>query len=149
MKEISLTQGMIAIVDDEDYEELSKHKWHFMKVHAGYAARNNSYKIQYMHRLIASAGDGMVVDHINGNTLDNRRCNLRVCSQSQNTKNKGIRKGKKTKGVSLRKSGRWSARIFSDGVSFHIGTFDTEEEAADAYKAESLRLHGEFSSLNR
>jgi len=98
-REISLTQGLVAIVDAGDYVWLSKWKW-FAKVGGcggdAYAARsvriNGKVKTVRMHRLIMDAPDGMEVDHINGNTMDNRRCNLRIVSKSENLANRNYGK---------------------------------------------------------
>jgi hypothetical protein len=89
MKEIALTgkigSGKFVIVDDDDYEELNKYKWSMMRSRKTDYARR--LKNVLMHRLISGASDGFVVDHINGNGLDNRKENLRVCTVSQNSKN--------------------------------------------------------------
>lgn len=85
-KEIRLTKGYVSIVDDEDYEVLSKRKWHC--VFQGTFKYGRSGRI-YMHRLIMKPDNtNFVVDHINHDTLDNRRCNLRICTKSENQKNK-------------------------------------------------------------
>lgn len=93
-KEIPLSQGRLALVDDADYAELSQHKW-FVD-HYGYAVRNFPRSLCKtrdirMHRVILNAPDGMTVDHINGNRLDNRRCNLRLATDAQNKCNVGRR----------------------------------------------------------
>jgi hypothetical protein len=151
MKEIQLTQGHVAIIDDEDYDRLSKYKW--------FSFRNNGYfysassidkKITLMHRYIMNISDKNIhIDHKNHNTLDNRKENLRACSRSQNLANQGIKEGKRFKGVYTEK-GRdtYRANISYHGKSFMIGRFDTEEEAAIAYNKKALELFGEFSVLN-
>ena len=109
MKEIQLTQGKVALVDDEDYEYLNQWKWYANEWKGGklYAVRNVRKNKQYigyesMHRLLSSNKDKkLVTDHINGNTLDNRKSNLRICTISENTKNRQIQKNNKSgfKGV--------------------------------------------------
>lgn len=146
MKEIQLTQGMVAIVDDEDYEEFSKHKWCFSNV--GYAQRRSGI---YLHRVIAGAKPGEFVDHINRDRLDNRRSNLRICTKQQNQHNQGPRKGtSKYKGVSLRKdTGKYTACIHHNYKKINLGSFLTEEEAAEAYNKAALMYHGEFAFSNQ
>lgn len=151
-KEIPLTQGKVAIVDDCDYAELSKWKWY----HAcGYASRhilsNGEAKTVYMHRVIAGTPDGMDTDHINRDTLDNRRCNLRVCTTRQNMMNRRKRANTSSRyiGVSFFKQyGRWESRIRVDGKYKFLGYFDTEEEAALAFNRAAME-RGEITNLNQ
>lgn len=113
-KEIPLTQGRVALVDDEDFDRLSKHKWHYHKT--GYArrgegGRKNHRKI-YMHREVMNAPDDMEVDHGKGGTLDNRKSNLRVCTHKENSRNRVTHKLNSSvyKGVSWNKRDkRWHA----------------------------------------
>ena len=158
---IPLTQGVNAIVDADDYEWLNSWDW-FAAWNAHtksfYAVRNftvskNKRIILRMHRVIlgCEAPDEQG-DHRNGNTLDNRRKNLRKCTQPQNARNSPARINNKSgyKGVSFRKShGKWVAQI-NDPVksSRYIGYFDSPEEAALAYDEAAKRLHGEFAVLN-
>lgn len=83
-KSIPLTRGKIALFDDEDYEELSKYKWFITKV---YASRHSGNKTVYMHREIMKTPENMETDHINGDVLDNRRENLRICTRQENARN--------------------------------------------------------------
>ncbi len=170
MKEIALTQGQVALVDDEDHEELSRFKWHAAaKMVKGekafYAARTIiestlvdgktfSRKIViYMHRLILGAIGSLKGDHRNGNTLDNRRENLRECTKAQNNMN--ARKpshglSSPYKGVVLfKRDGRFRAYIKKDGKQRHLGYFDTQEGAAMAYNQAAKELFGEFALLNQ
>ena len=163
MKTIPLTQGYETIVDDEDYEDLSEYKW-FAQVreHRIYAARNTrseesggSRTIIKMSRQIGRFQEDMVVDHKNGDALDNRRSNLRVCTFAENTRNRRKQSGSRSsyKGVSYRPrkredSKRWRVQVWSRGKRYDIGYFYTEEEAARAYDKESKRLHGDFSRTN-
>lgn len=151
VKEIPLTRGMVAIVDDEDYDLVSKHTWHCTE--HGYAARRNpsTKKIEYLHRFIMRPPESKVIDHINHNKLDNRRSNLRICTVSENLKNTRPKRGtSKYKGVHFKKgrSKPWRARIHYDGVDEILGDFYTEEEAAYAYNLRAIEVHGEFAFLN-
>ncbi len=157
MKEIQLTRGCVALVDDEDYELLNKYKWHFMTV--GYAGRSfyinkNKSRILYMHRVILDAKTEQYVDHINGNKLDNRRSNLRICTQSQNCSNSKKSKSKissKYKGVWKRNDGRskcWVAEHMLNRKKLYIGSFYSEEEARNAYDSFVLNLRKEFARPN-
>lgn len=153
MKKIKLTQGKYALVDDDDYEEASKHKWSFSH---GYAKRSGprpqSLKI-YMHRVIMEAKTGQMVDHINGNGLDNRKSNLRFCNKSTNGMNRGKNKNNTSgyKGVSLcndqKRRKKWMARICINRVWKQLGRFYTPQEASLAYQEASNKYHKEFSSI--
>jgi hypothetical protein len=103
-----------------------------------------------MHRLIMNTPKGMDTDHINGDSLDNRRCNLRICTHAQNQRNlKKILGNNKYKGVSLfKKTQKWRARIQINRMGLHLGYFDTEEEAAKAYNEAAEKHFGEFSRIN-
>lgn len=155
MKTILLTQGRVAIVDDEDYDLLMQYSWQVEKRRL-YAVGNTKGSIKErkrlrMHRLIMDAPADMQVDHINGDGLDNRKCNLRICSNSQNMMNGRKRKNgtSKYKGVSyFKRDGRWRAVISNFGKYTHIGYFDTEEEAAMAYNEIARNIFGEFAWLN-
>lgn len=157
-KLIPLKGGQFAIVDPEDYEYLSQHKWHCN--HDGYAKRTGyhpdgrSYTV-LMHRFIINAPKEMCVDHTNRNRLDNRRQNLRLCTRSQNAINRQIPQKSKTskyKGVHQKPgSNRWCAvigRKNSSRDSNHIGIFDTEEEAARYHDAAARFYYGEFAITN-
>lgn len=147
MKEITLTKGMVTIVDDEDFESLNQWKWHLTS--AGYAARRAwpSNKIVLMHREIMSTPKGFDTDHKNRNVLDNRRENLRVCTRSENNlnKNKEIRNTSGFKGVFWRADQKlWLARV---GVVY-AGKHKDKVEAAKAYDKKAKELFGEFAKLN-
>lgn len=158
MKEIQLTQGKVAIVDDEDYEYLNRWKWFAHKRNnAFYATRKYLNKQVSMHRQIMNAGDiSILVDHKDRNSLNNTKQNLRLCNRSQNNANTKPRKGSLSKyiGVSLFKKtknskGKWRATIGKDKRIFHLGYFKTQEDAALAYNVKAQELHGEFASLNQ
>lgn len=152
-KEIQLSRGKVAIVDDEVYESLARHKWHCDSI--GYAARKvwKGFKCETvrMHRALVDAPDGMVVDHINGNKLDNRRSNLRVCTRAQNLMNRGKQRNNTSgfKGVSYHKQcSKWMAFIKLNKRFINLGLFDTPEAAALAYNEAAKKYHGEFAKLN-
>ncbi len=153
MKRIKLTQGYSCIVDDEDYEFLSQWKWHVLigKPHV-YAMRNSEpvdgkrHHI-LMHRVLNKTPKGRDTDHVNGNTLDNRKANLRNATRRQNMHNrKPNAKGtSKYKGVSWHKQHRkWIVHIQVNKVGHHIGLFHDEKEAALAYEARAKKEFGKF-----
>lgn len=146
MKTIKLTKCKEAIVDDRDFEELSKSKW-FMC--SRYAMTERNGKRILMHRHILQPPDGMFVDHINGNTLDNRRENLRLATKQQNCSNQRKKGGvSRYKGAYKTRGGKWYSKIAPHGKSIYLGTFDTEELAADAYNKAAKHYFGEFANIN-
>lgn len=153
MKKIALTGkyglGKFALVDDEDYEELSNYKWGVMAV--GYAY-TYYHEIIYMHRLILNPPKNKEVDHVDGNKLNNQRQNLRICSSQQNKFNTFKAKKKKSsiyKGVCfLGQYNCWSASIKYNKRRIHLGIFKTEIEAAKIYNQKAKELFGEFAKLN-
>ena len=150
---IPLTRGTFAVVDTNNLRMLNLHRWHIIitKERKRYATREEKGKTIYMHREIMNAPDGMEVDHINGNGLDNRRGNLRLCTKAQNQMNSAKRTGKSSifKGVFWYKiTGQWRAAIKIARKDIHIGYFDTELEAAEAYDKKALELFGEFAKPN-
>lgn len=161
MKQIALTgkrgKGKFVLVDDEWYPILYLFNWH---ENLGYASRSiyyypkNKTRIQkrlMMHAIIANTPKGFNTDHINGNRLDNRRCNLRICTNSQNQANRGIPKDNVTgyKGIWFDpKRKRWFVHIKVNGKNKSIGRFLTKEEAAFAYNEYALRYFGSFAKLN-
>lgn len=156
-KYIPLTKNQFAIVDSEDYEKLIQWSWCLGGKKAdAYCAqrgvrRNGNTTSVYMHRQIMCAKDGEEIDHINHNGLDNRKCNLRKCTRSQNSYNQAHKKGytSKYKGIHWKVNrGKWIAQIKKDGVKVHLGSFDDEIEAAKTYDAKAKELFGEFACLN-
>ena len=151
-KTIQLTQGKVALVDDADYEWLNAHKWYYAY---GYAVRAIWWlgnKTVWMHREIIGTPEGLRTDHINGDGLDNRRVNLRVCTPSENACNRGAPSNNISgfKGVSWDKRyAKWRAAIQVNGRKKHVGYFDTIEEAIRAYDRECINLHGKFARTNK
>ena len=153
MQKIPLTQGKFALVDDADYEWLSKWKWwaRMNRSKRFYAARHRKHRAIYMHREIMKPPKGMQVDHINHDTLDNRRCNLRICTHTQNMQNKKSYKGSssKYKGVSWDKEHKnYRADITYKGKRIHLGHYTNEKDAARAYDNKAIELFGAFAKLN-
>lgn len=150
MKYIKLTKGYEAMVDDVDYPILNKLKWYFHN--NGYAIRKLRTGVTRMHREILGLTDKKVFcDHINGNKLDNRRLNLRICSKSQNQANRRGYKNNKSgfKGVYWDKvRGLFASEIRFNNQRFHLGRFASIIQAAKAYNVAALEYHGAFSRLN-
>lgn len=156
MKEISLTQGYVALVDDEDYEELSQYRWYVrVNNHHRYASRKIKVEGKWveihMHRCLLSAPDNLLVDHVDGNGLNNVRANLRLATKSGNNQNSRMRKDNTSgyKGVNWSKEhSGWRAEIKIDGKSKFLGYFQCPIEAAKIRDKAALELHGEFALLN-
>jgi hypothetical protein len=156
-KEIILTQGKVAIVDDEDFEYLNKWKWHIYKQNRNnYYARTvihlNKKRIPVvMHRLLVKC-DGYIIDHISGDGLDNRKCNIRVCNRSENPINRRVNINNLSgyKGVSwFKPEQKWRAQIQYRKIVYHLGCFIDPIDAAIAYNEAALKYHGEFANLNK
>lgn len=158
MKKIKLTKGKYALVDNEDYDFLSKYKW-FAQSHSQsdtlfYAKTRYIYKTIAMHRLLLGAKPDQFVDHINGNGLDNRKNNLRFCTRRQNSINSklSIRNTSGYKGVCFYKNvKKWAARIGNSTSkgNYHLGFFDSKEQAARAYNKEAKERYGDFAYINK
>lgn len=152
MKQIELTQGKVALVDDGDFAELDKHKWHYN--HGGsmrYAHRRKGDKIVSMHREILCAKKGEYVDHINGDSLDNRRFNMRICTNAENGRNSKLSKANKSgyKGVGWNKSRcLWRARITLDKKGIELGFHVCPLKASRLYDDAAKKYFGEFARLN-
>lgn len=144
-----------AIVDDEDFETINALRWNLNHKGYAYKRKNKAGDLILMHRLITNCPSGMVVDHINHDTLDNRRANLRNCTCGDNVKNQRGRKGSSSKykgvvyvhGNSTHRK-KWQATINCDGKKETIGWFHTEDAAALARNKRELELFKEFSCLN-
>lgn len=154
-KTVRLTQGKVAIVDDEDYEELSKYGWYASDIHGWYATRTvtvgGKQKTIFMHRQILESPKGKDIDHINHDGLDNRRENLRICTRSQNKKN-GLKYRNNTSGLNgvcwVQKAKKWQAQIKKDGKNIYLGYFNDKDQAGHAVDKKVKELFGEFAVLN-
>lgn len=151
---VNLSQNKITVVDSGDYPLVAAYKWYAGSSAAGFYALSHdreTHKTVRMHRLILGAQPGQIVDHINGDTLDNRRANLRFVTASQNGMNQKTRKGRKTsvfKGVSgHQRVKRWEAKICVKGKTKHLGYFSTEAPAHAAYCRASAYVHGSYRRL--
>ncbi len=163
MREIQLTQGKMALVDDEDFEKVSQFKWFAIynkKTNAFSAGKkirglDNKKRIIYMHQFIMGShlkGTNYSVNHIDSNLLNNQKINLRVCNSSQRSANKTINSKNNTsgyKGVSFDKSrSKYIAVIQIKSKKLTIGRFHSLSEAALAYNKKAIEVFGEFASIN-
>lgn len=134
-----------TIIDSEDVDKIKKYKWYLTD--SGYVSTKYNGLNLRLHRLIMDCPDNMVVDHINHNTLDNRKCNLRICTQQQNSLNKDLMTNNTSgfTGVHFdRKSKNWVAQITYNYKNICLGRFDTKEEAIEARKQAEIDLFGEY-----
>lgn len=158
MKEIPLTKGYVALVDDEDFDLVSAFKWHAMVIgfsdHLVYAARNavradgSKFK-ELMHRMITGAPSGEIVDHVDRNGLNNTRANFRIVTHHQNMINRRMHKNNKSgyRGVRQRGS-KWTARITANGREHYLGIFINPEDAARAYDRAAITFFGDLAQPN-
>ncbi len=155
--EIPLTQGKWAIIDACDAEKVLQHKWYAHKDYHTYYALTNIRKedgtptILRLHRLILKPHPQTMVDHINGNGLDNRRCNLRLATNRQNLQNSRIPLTNTSgfKGVYWEKQKcRWRVQIYVDGKNKNLGSFKTKKEAAATYDRAAIKFFGQFAKPN-
>lgn len=166
VKRKNATTHEIAIykvkLDDDVYDRVAQYQWHISgrtETNRLYAQRcipasAKNARTKPLHReIIGEIPKGMDVDHINGDTFDNRRCNLRLATRAQNCANQGIspRNTSGFKGVSLHKCNRilkWRAKLLHNGKRIHIGCFSNPQDAARAYDAAAIRHFGEFAKTN-
>lgn len=143
-----LSNGGVTLIDAEDLPKIKGHKWY---QHMGYARARVAHGELHMSHMIMPCPDGMFIDHINRNKLDNRKANLRVVTRSQNNANRSSFKNSTSvyKGVHWnKKSGLWEATIKKDGHQISLGMFDNEVAAASAYNANARKIWGEYAVLN-
>jgi hypothetical protein len=153
---LKLTNGMVCLVDDDWYEVLRSVNWYAaVRKTSTYAYRNTRYHgvmtCELLHRLIMRPDPGLGVDHINGNGLDNRRENLRICSQALNARNLRIspRGTSRYKGVYWSTQyGKWEAKITLNYKCKYLGRYEAESDAAAAYNRAAVDAFGEFAQLN-
>jgi hypothetical protein len=155
--EIDLGKGHVAVIDDEDAELVIGYKWYPMTVvgkvyGAGWKHLPPGRFFVHLHRLIANAQPGEIIDHADGDTLNCRRNNLRRVTRQQNNANRRPNRkpaSSQYKGVFLcRRTGRFRARITYNWKRIYLGYFEREEDAARAYNAKAAELFGEFAYLN-
>jgi len=152
MKEINITKGQRTLVDNKDYEILMKHRWR-CDVN-GYAVRTTRNGIIKMQHFLIEGRNELCVDHINGNRLDNRRSNLRLCTKIENSRNRKVGKNNTSgyKGVIFfpkNPKKPWRVQISVNGIKKHIGYFKNKVEAAVAYNSKAIELYGDFARLNK
>lgn len=150
MKEIKLTQGYVALVDDEDFDNVNQFEWHVSKCETKFYARRSlgKRKYQFLHQFIMGS---KWIDHIDDIGLNCQKHNLRKCTNSQNQMNSRPRKNtaSKYKGVSkCSEANRWQSQIKLSGKIFYLGIFKDEIDAAKAYDTKAIELFGEFAYLN-
>lgn len=155
---IPLTRGYFTLIDKEDFEKVSVHSWYANVSPDGqvYAIRVYKRRGYKLHRVLIGAKAGEMVDHINGDSLDNRKINLRIVSPTMNNANQKPRKNKKYsnfKGVSYLISGnrskRWTSSVQIEGKTIRLGYFLTEEDAFQAYRKKHLELFKNNSYFKR
>lgn len=153
-KVLATTDGYEVLIDEADFALVSRFRWRTRPgVNTRYAIRQaHGDKTMRLHRELLCVPADNVVDHINGNGLDNRRANLRICTKAENNRNtskRGNGASSQFKGVVKRTDcNRFSARIMVGGIDHYIGTFKSERRAAVEYDLAAMELHGEFAFLN-
>lgn len=157
MKEIKLTQGKVALVDNEDFEELNKYKWACAKYPKTFYAvmfswENGKQKTIYMHRQILKVNDRSIfVDHKDHDGLNNQRVNIRKCSHSENQRNKESVVGSSSKYIGVcwhKKDKKWQSAITINKKQKYLGQFDCPIKAAKVRDEEAKKVFGEFANLN-
>ena len=147
---VPLTRGLFTRIDAIDLDRIRHYSWHRGSARNGgrtYARTRIKRKITEMHRLLMDPPAGLEVDHINRNILDNRRCNLRICTHAQNAANRHgwTPHTSRHRGISWDKNReRWVAQIYQNGKTIWYHSFSTEEEAHQAYEAKAREVFGEF-----
>lgn len=135
------------LVDDDLWHEYSAKFWHISN---GYAKTNVDDTTIFMHRMVMNATDDDMIDHINKNRLDNRRCNLRIAKHDENNHNRTKKRNASSKYYGVNKNGnRWCGRFRYQGKTIYCGTFATELEAAKAYNAKATEYYGEYANINQ
>ena len=152
-KQIPLNGDVATCVNDSDYERVLPFTWFLSGTGyaVGFVPVDGRFQLTYLHRFLMDAQPGQIVDHINGDSLDNRRDNLRLATPQQNGQNKRLSPLSTTglKGVGWhRKRNKYHARIQLQGIRYHLGFFEDAETAAQAYDAAARTLFGEFAVCN-
>ena len=159
--EIPVTRNAVAIIDNEDHALVAAYTWRlkrepgqrvqYAQTHCPTSSGSRRQRTVLMHRLVLGAQPGQLVDHINGDGLDNRRVNLRLCAATDNARHRVKPRGYSNpyKGITLhRPSGKWQASIKVCGRSIYLGLFDDPVHAARAYDSAALNYFGEYALLN-
>jgi len=149
-----LTQQKLGIVDEIDRPIIEENRWHAAKMNGKWYVKRSlpKGKTIYLHRMILNAPDSLIADHIDGDGLNNRRCNLRLTNSFGNVFNSSPIKNciSVYKGIYFNKALKtWHARIQYHGIRHHLGYFDSEIEAAQAYNDKALEFFGEYAWLNK
>jgi len=141
---------LFALVDEEDADRVLAKRWHPVLIRGSFYVATGRESHSYLHRFVMGADPGFDVDHIDGNTLNNCRSNLRICTHQQNQQNiiRSTPSRSGYRGVVQTRSGRWAARLKTDGICHYFGTFDTPEEAAIARDNAARKHFGEYARLN-
>jgi hypothetical protein len=156
-RRIYLGEGQWTIVEPADYYLFGDFKWYLSGRGINYyAARSTKAekggtKIVYLHREIMNHPVGLLVDHKNSNTLDNRRTNLRLATKAENVHNSRKRANTSSRFIGVycdKRCGRWTAQIVYQGKTISLGRFDSEIDAAHAYDEAAQKYRGEFARLN-
>lgn len=148
--EVALSRGLVALVDDEDAHLIAGHVWHATsadQARTNYAVSRNGVA---MHRILLGAKVGEIIDHIDGDGLNNRRSNLRKCSHAENMRNRkaNAKSASRFKGVRRGHAGAWRVTIESNNERIELGQYASEEEAARRYDRAARILHGQFAKTN-
>jgi hypothetical protein len=154
MKEIKLTQGKVTLIDDEDYEYLNQWKWHLHDGHGAQYATRTIYRKGgkqrqiNMHRLIMNTPNGMEVDHLDRNGLNNQKNNMRNCTRKENSRNRDPKSASGYIGVYCQGKSQIIARIYVNGKDIFLGSFKNKEDAARARDNAAKIYFGEFATIN-
>jgi len=144
---VTLTKGRFALIDSKFAKKVEKNCWSVNNM--GYAQACINYKTVLLHRMVLKTPSNMDTDHINGNILDCRLANLRVCTTQQNLRNRSTTNNRKYKGTNyVKKINKWAARIMIDRKMIYLGCYKTEKKAAQAYNKAALKYFGRFAKLN-
>ena len=149
-KKIKVGRSHYALVDSENYSGLNSIYWSLSTKGYAFIERGKGKKL-FMHRMIMNTPEGMDTDHIDGNPLNNTRKNLRICTHTENCRNRkiGTNNSSNFKGVSWDKgTDKWRSRIYLNNMAIHLGFHDDKIHAAKEYNKAAIKYHGDFARLN-
>lgn len=153
MVEILMKHGLVALVDDADAESVLRHSWHTNKGVRPYVRSTiktaEGWRNVLLHRFLLQPGDGVLVDHIDGNPLNNTRSNLRLATPAQNAAHRTRASRGQFIGTYRTASGKWAACISPNGKTKYLGSFHDEESAAAAYNVAAAQFFGAFAGCNQ